>query len=123
MIDAMASAGVAAPMNSVTSAPDPAPISIWSERGAPDAAPAMSGKGRSASWVTVGANRPKQNTMTATQGMIVARRTDPPQATARAQPAPRAMSPSAASADMLVERFQALASEVLVHPVHELVGR
>ena len=32
-------------------------------------------------------------------------------------------STSAASADMLVERFQALASEVLVHPVHELVGR
>src|SRR3954453_5210137 len=31
--------------------------------------------------------------------------------------------PSAASADMLVERFQAFASEVLVHPVHELVGR
>ena len=30
---------------------------------------------------------------------------------------------NAASADMLVERFQALASEVLVHPVHELVGR
>src|SRR3954454_8617294 len=30
---------------------------------------------------------------------------------------------SAASADMLVERFQAVASEVLVHPVHELVGR
>ena len=31
--------------------------------------------------------------------------------------------PSAASKDMLVERFQALASEVLMHPVHELVGR
>ena len=31
--------------------------------------------------------------------------------------------PRAASADMLVEQFQALASEVLVHPVHELVGR
>src|SRR4051794_19856645 len=31
--------------------------------------------------------------------------------------------PSAASKDMLVQRFQALASEVLMHPVHELVGR
>ena len=93
MTDAMASAGVAAPTVSVTSAPDPAPISIWSERSAPDAAPAMSGKGRSASWVAVGANRPKQNTTTATQGMIVARRTGPPQATTRAQPAPNAMSP------------------------------
>src|SRR3954452_21514679 len=30
---------------------------------------------------------------------------------------------SAASADMLVERFQGFASEVLMHPVHELVGR
>src|SRR5215213_891679 len=29
----------------------------------------------------------------------------------------------AASKDMLVQRFQALASEVLMHPVHELVGR
>ena len=35
----------------------------------------------------------------------------------------RPLTPSAASKDMLVERFQALASEVLVHPVHELVGR
>src|SRR3954452_828896 len=31
--------------------------------------------------------------------------------------------PSAASADMLVERFQGFTSEVLMHPVHELVGR
>src|SRR3954462_6091816 len=30
---------------------------------------------------------------------------------------------SAVSKDMLVERFQAFASEVLVHPVHELIGR
>ena len=29
----------------------------------------------------------------------------------------------AASKDMLVEQFQAFASEVLMHPVHELVGR
>jgi hypothetical protein len=31
--------------------------------------------------------------------------------------------PSAASADMLVERFQAFTSEVLMHSVHELVSR
>src|SRR3954466_15014588 len=36
---------------------------------------------------------------------------------------PPSSTPSAASKDMLVERFQALASEVLMHPVHELVGR
>jgi len=30
---------------------------------------------------------------------------------------------SAISKDMLVKRFQAFASEMLVHPVHELVGR
>ena len=30
---------------------------------------------------------------------------------------------SAASADMLVERFQGFTSEVLMNPVHELVGR
>src|SRR3954447_5316843 len=46
----------------------------------------MSGKGRIASWVTVGAKRPKQNTMTAIGGMIVNKRTGPIQATARAQP-------------------------------------
>src|SRR5215204_5904387 len=33
------------------------------------------------------------------------------------------ISTSAASADMLVERFQGFASEVLMHPVHELMGR
>src|SRR3954469_9815459 len=32
-------------------------------------------------------------------------------------------SPSAVSKDMLVEQFQVFASEVLVHPVHELVSR
>src|SRR4051794_18672824 len=31
--------------------------------------------------------------------------------------------PSAVSKDMLVEQFQVFASEVLVHPVHELVSR
>src|SRR4051812_8490393 len=30
---------------------------------------------------------------------------------------------SAVSKDMLVQRFQGFASEVLVHPVHELIGR
>src|SRR3954469_4753128 len=35
----------------------------------------------------------------------------------------RRSSPSAASADMLVERFQGFTSEVLMHSVHELVGR
>src|SRR4051794_19255667 len=31
--------------------------------------------------------------------------------------------PSAVSKDMLVKQFQAFASEMLVHPIHELVGR
>src|SRR5215207_2896706 len=35
----------------------------------------------------------------------------------------RVYPPSAVSKDMLVERFQAFASEVPVHPVHELVSR
>src|SRR3954464_4730908 len=34
-----------------------------------------------------------------------------------------AVGTSAASADMLVERFQGFTSEVLMHPVHELMGR
>ena len=34
-----------------------------------------------------------------------------------------AILPSAASADMLVDRFQGFTSEVLMHPVHELVSR
>ena len=39
------------------------------------------------------------------------------------QEVPHVLRPSAASADMLVQRFQAFASEVLMDPVHELVGR
>src|SRR3954454_24017917 len=43
--------------------------------------------------------------------------------TAAVAPRSRCNLLSAVSKDILVQRFQAFASEVLVHPVHELIGR
>src|SRR4051812_27712733 len=46
-----------------------------------------------------------------------------PRAPKASPPGPQLHRPSAVSKDMLVKWFQAFASEVLMDPVHELVGR